>query len=317
MPEGGDLTNAARSAAQAQFVALRTQAVQLRGALVATSSGRGSPGGQVLVNVGIRELVPWGWQGTGRKIVSAWERSAKIAAREDGQRRVDALVSEARGLAAAHSIADASLRPSANSAKLLRRFGTSLDRGAPISRLRALIGALDAVAFLDLVPNREVPRLLEQRRFERTRERTIRTATELTDLLQRLQGPQDATYYEARLSSLRNLPGITEPIEGAIARLREGGPDSYRQGAASVRVAFEALINELASERDWKAGILRLVQSDEERGIARRLHRLLSRSAHPGHTTSKEDLQLVLDLFATVATRLVQLRASLRTSDSA
>ena len=271
----------------------------------------------MLVNVGIRELVPWGWQGTGRKIVSAWERSAKIAAREDGQRRVDALVSEARGLAAAHSIADASLRPSANSAKLLRRFGTSLDRGAPISRLRALIGALDAVAFLDLVPNREVPRLLEQRRFERTRERTIRTAPELTDLLQRLQGPQDATYYEARLSSLRNLPGITEPIEGAIARLREGGPDSYRQGAASVRVAFEALINELASERDWKAGILRLVQSDEERGIARRLHRLLSRSAHPGHTTSKEDLQLVLDLFATVATRLVQLRASLRTSDSA
>jgi hypothetical protein len=139
----------------------------------------------------------------------------------------------------------------------------------------------------------------------------------LTDLLQRLQGPQDATYYEARLNSLRNLPGITEPIEGAIARLRAGGPDSYRQGAASVRVAFEALVNELTSERDWKAGILRLVQSDEERGIARRLHRLLSRSAHPGHPTSKEDLQLVLDLFATVATRLVQLRASPRTNEHA
>ena len=73
---------------------------------------------------------------------------------------------------------------------------------------------------------------------------------------------------------------------------------------------------ELTGDKDWKSGVDRLMQSDEERGIARRLHRLLSRSVHAGHVPSKEDLQLVLDLFATVATRLVQLRSSVEGSNS-
>ena len=262
------------------------------------------------MNAGIRELVPWGWQGTGRKIVAAWERSARIAAREQSQRLVDSLVGEARALSGTHSIVDASLRAGPNSAKLLQRCGSVLDRGAPTARLRALVGVLDQLALLDIVPNQEVPRILERRRFERVRERAARGAPELEDLIRRLQGPEDPSYYEARLSALRNLTSVSEPISGAISRLREGGPDAFRQGAASIRVAFEALVIELTAKRDWKVGLDWLVSSEEERGIAKRLHRLLSRSAHAGSETPKEDLQLALDLFATLSARLLQLRAA-------
>jgi hypothetical protein len=298
------------SGASAQIATIRAQAAQLLGMHAARATGRSGPGGQLLLNAGIRELVPWGWQGTSRKVLAAWGQSAKIAARDEANLRVDALVGEARAMASSHSIADGSLRASPNSAKLLRRFGSALDRGAPGTRIRALIRALDEVSYMPLVPNKEVPRLYERHQFSRARDRTARSAPELADLLQRLQAPQDDEYYAARLSSIRTIPRVAESIDGAITRLKEGGSDAYRQGAASLRTAFEVLVTELSGDKDWKAGVDRLMQSDEERGIARRLHRLLSRSVHAGHEPSKEDLQLALDLFATVATRLVQLRSS-------
>lgn len=304
------------SSASSQVAAIRAQAAQLLGALASGAMGQSHAGGHILLNAGIRELVPWGWQGTSRKVLAAWGRSAKIAARDQANRQVDALVGEARALASTHSIADGSLRSAPNSARLLRRFGSRLDRGAPGNRLRALIRALDDVSYMPLVANEEVPRLQERHRFGRARDRTARSAPELADLLQRLQGPQDADYYAARLSSLRTVPRIAESIDGAIARLREGGSDAYRQGAASLRIAFEMLVTELTGAGDWKSGVDRLMLSDEERGIARRLHRLLSRSVHPGRAPSKEDLQLALDLFATVGTRLVQLRSSVEGSSS-
>jgi hypothetical protein len=309
-PAGGDKTSMGGSGASAQIAAIRAQAAQLLGTLTARATGRSDPGGHLLLNAGIRELVPWGWQGTSRKVVAAWGRSARIAARDEANRRVDALVGEARALAGSHSIADESLRASPNSAKLLRRFGPTLDRGAPETRIRVLIRALDQISYMPLIPNQEVPRLHERHQFGRARDRTARSAPELADLLQRLQGPQDAEYYAARLSSVRMVPKVAESIDGAITRLKEGGSDAYRQGAASLRIAFELLVTELTGDKDWRSGVGRLMQSDEERGIARRLHRLLSRSVHPGHVPSKEDLQLALDLFATVATRLVQLRSS-------
>ncbi len=298
------------SGGSAQIAAIRAQAAQLLGTHTARATGHSGPGGQLLLNAGIRELVPWGWQGTSRKVLSAWGQSAKIAARVEANRRVDALVGEARAMASSHSIVDGSLRASPNSAKLLRRFGSALDRGAPDTRLRTLIRALDEVSYMPLIPNQEVPRHYEQHQFGRARDRIARSAPELADLLQRLQAPQDAEYYAARLSSIRNIPKVAESIDGAIARLKEGGSDAYRQGAASLRIALEVLVTELTGDKDWKSGVDRLMQSNEERGIARRLHRLLSRSVHAGYVPSKEDLQLALDLFATVATRLVQLRSS-------
>jgi hypothetical protein len=304
------------SGASAQIAAIRAQAAQLLGTHAARATGQSNPGGHLLLNAGIRELVPWGWQGTSRKVLAAWGRSAKIAARNEANRRIDALVGEARAMASSHSVADGSLRASPNSARLLRRFGSALDRGAPDTRIRALIRALDEVSYMPLVPNQEVPRLYERHRFGRTRDRIARSAPELADLLQRLQAPQDADYYAARLSSIRTIPKVAESVDGAITRLKEGGSDAYRQGSASLRIAFEVLVTELTGDKDWKSGVDRLMQSDEERGIARRLHRLLSRSVHAGHVPSKEDLQLALDLFATVATRLVQLRSSVEGSNS-
>jgi hypothetical protein len=293
---------------KAQFAVLRLGAIQLMNNVSAPPSAAGAAGGQILLNAGLRELVPWGWKGTGRKIVSGMERSAKITARQQMQQRVDALVNQARALAASYSVNDSSLRAAPNSAKLLRRFGQALDRGPPASRLRALVGAIDVVSALDLIPNQEVPLILERRRFERVQVQTEKSAPELAELIRRSGSPQDPNYYEARISPFRVSPKVAEPLDGAIARLREGGPDAFRQGAGSLRVALEALLAELTGEREWQSAVGRLVTSKEERGIVQRLHRLLSRSAHAGHVTSKADLQLGLDLFAAVGARLVQLR---------
>jgi hypothetical protein len=64
------------SPTSAQIAAIRTQAAQLLGELTAGAIKRPDPVGNLLLNSGIRELVPWGWQGTSRKILAAWGRSA-------------------------------------------------------------------------------------------------------------------------------------------------------------------------------------------------------------------------------------------------
>ena len=97
------------SGASAQIAVIRAQAAQLLGTHAARATGQSNPGGHLLLNAGIRELVPWGWQGTSRKVLAAWGRSAKIAARNEANRRVDALVGEARAMASSHSVADGSL----------------------------------------------------------------------------------------------------------------------------------------------------------------------------------------------------------------
>lgn len=299
-----------------QFSIIRSEAVRLLESLSATQSPGDTVGGQLLLNAGIAGLVPWGWKGTSRKIVAGVQRSAKVAAREQASRRVDSLVSQARGMAASYSVRDQSLRSGANSQKLTRRFGTSLDHGSPVSRLRLLIGALDSVSTLDLVPNQEVPRILEARKFERVKSQATRLAPELHDLVSSAQNPQDPAYYQGRVSPFGVTPQIAEALAGALARLQEGGPDAFRQGAGSLRVALEGLLVELSGTPDWHVALNNLVTSDEERGIMVRFHRLLSRSAHAGHVTSKEELQLFLDLYGTIGGRLVQLRGTTQKSGS-
>jgi hypothetical protein len=296
------------AAARAQVSAIRFQAAQLLATLSPSAPSRGGAGGELLLNLGIRELVPYGWRGTSRKIVSGLQRSSKIAAEGRIQQQIGALVSESRAFAASHSIVNDSLRSGPNSGKLLRRFGASLDHGSPSARLRSLVTALDAIARLDLVPNQEVLRILESRRFDRARQRVEKGSPKLGTVLRQLPGPQDSAYYEARLAAFKLSPAVTESIDGAIARLNQGGPDAFRQGVSSIRVAFDALINELTHEGDWKQGLVRLVTSDEERDIAKKFHHMLSKSDHPGAPTSKETLQLSLEMFAVFSTRLVQLR---------
>ena len=86
--------------ASAQIAAIRAQAAQrLLGTHTARATGRVRRRWPTSVNAGIRELVPWGWQGTSRKVLAAWGQSAKIAVRDEANRRVDALVGEARAMA--------------------------------------------------------------------------------------------------------------------------------------------------------------------------------------------------------------------------
>lgn len=296
------------AAAKAQVSAIRLQASQLLATLASSPAPTGSVGGDLLVNLGIRELVPYGWKGTSRRIVAGLQRSGRIAAAGRAQQQVGALVSEARAFAASHSVVNSSLRSKPNSAALLRRFGSSLDRGSPISRLSALIAALDAVAPLDIVANEEVIRIFESRRFDNARQRAEKVSPKLGTVLRQFPGPQDPSYYEARLSAFKVTPAVAESIDGAVARLKQGGPDAYRQGVSSIRVGFDALVAELTREGDWRLGLSKLVQAEEERGIYKQFHHMLSRSEHPGSATPKEVLQLSMEMFATLSTRLVQLR---------
>ncbi|MGA8536979.1 MAG: hypothetical protein WB789_06260 [Thermoplasmata archaeon] len=300
--------NTDSSAAKAQISAIRFQAAQLLSTLTLSAQASGGAGGNLLINLGIRELVPHGWKGTSRKIVSGLERSNRIAAGGRILQQVGALVSESRAFAASHSIVDNSLRSGPNSQKLLRKLGAAFDRGSPTSRLHNLIGALDRISLLDLVTNQEVVRVLQERRFKHASLRVRREAPGLGKILQELPGPQDLAYYEARLSAFRISPGVSKSIDGALERLKQGGPDGFRQGVSSIRVAFDNLIVELTQEGDWKVGLSRLVVSEEERGVAKQFHHMLSRSEHPGTTTSREVLLLTLELFAVLSTRLVQLR---------
>lgn len=302
--------NSESGLARSQVVALRLTATQLLSEFASVQTPGAIVGGNLAIDAGLRGLVPRGWRGTGRKIVTGLARAGRVAARQQQQFRVDGVVSQARTLMATLSVADRTLKDSPNSAKLLTRFGTKLDRGAPVVRLRALIGALDFVGALSLVTNQEVRSLHERRLFEKARGSAIRTAPELAQLVRSIQAPQSAEYYEARLNPFRVSAEISDALDGALARLRQGGPDAYRQGAASLRVAFEALLKELTGERDWKEAIDKLVRPGEERGIVVRLHRLLSASSHAGHQTTKEELELVLDLFATLGALLTSLRSA-------
>jgi hypothetical protein len=149
---------------------------------------------------------------------------------------------------------------------------------------------------------------LEERQYQKVRSRLEQQGPSLSVLLRELPGPQDASYFYARLPPFEALPRVATPLKGAIGRLTEGGPDAYREGVSAVRVALDELLGELGGERDWKKALDRVVAEDTERGVVRAYHHLLSKAAHSGHQPTREELQVVLELFATIALRLVQLR---------
>lgn len=289
-----------------EIVGLRARAQSLSSELTVQSMRSRQPQGRTLVDLGISALIPHGYKGTSRRFVDGYGRVAKDQAAQQAQGRVDALIQEARMWASRVSVVSPSLSPEGNSNTVLRRLGASLEQGGPTVRVARLVRALSAFEAMRLLYNDEIPRYIEQKDLSRGRLRLSVREPELKALLNTLPQAVNASHLEAQVRALAVAPSVTEPLLGAVARLGDPSPDSYRQGLNSLRVALDALIEVLGGPGDWKVVGKRLVSNEEQWKTVSSLHHLLSRGSHSGSKHDRAELLLALQLFTAIAPHLAQ-----------
>ena len=273
-----------------------------------------SPVGPVLLNLGIRELVPHGYKGTARTVVGRLGSSGRAQLQNARHREVDSLVLEARAFAGAHSVLAPRLTSGGNSALLLRRFGSSLDSGSPPSRAAKLERALMGVSQLSIIENSAVPVLVETREFHKAGSRLSAESPTLDAIIGALQTPSSPEAYAAKLTTFSSIESVRGPTAAAVRSLGSQDAEGYRQGFSSLRVALDALIEHLAGKGPWTEAVARLTLNDEERKVLGATHHLFSRGSHHGSTVSKWDLQVGLDLFVSVGSLLISCAARPRES---
>ena len=218
---------------------------------------------------------------------------------------VDELLRDARALASRVSLVGPSLRADGNSISVLRRLGASLESGSPSARAKKLERALSSLVLAELLYTTDVPRYLEWRALARRRETVARQEPNLKELLRGLTETLDVKALEVQAMAIGTVTSVGEPLLGTIARLNDGGPDSYRQGLNSVRVALEALIEHIGGRGDWKVVGRRLVANEEEWKLVAAFHHFLSRASHAGAKHDGAELVLSLQLFFAITQRLV------------
>ena len=288
-----------------QLAAIRSQAGTLLAQIERQSHAGSSLTGGLLTEAGIRHLVPRGWKGPSRRVIAGIRRSATGQARAGQERQVDGLVYSARSVVGGCSIDTPSLKAEGNSYQLERRLSRSLSTGSPAARLRQLIRTLEHLEQLPIFPNRDLPTRLAARRFLGAQQNTVRHEADLSELVASFPGPGSVEHYRRRLASLEGVPAVVAPVQGALERLVQGGPDAYRQGVAALRVAFDELVRHLTGSADWKRGVDQIVRDETERRVYRAFHSHLSRSAHVGARVARENLELALEMFAALAGRLI------------
>ena len=310
MSMGGDGSPNAKQLARQ----LAARAGSLLGRWSAEDRTAASPVGPVLLNLGIRELVPHGYKGTARTVVGRLGSSGRAQLQNARHREVDSLVLEARDFAGAHSVLAPRLTSSGNSALLLRRFGSSLDSGSPPSRAAKLERALMGVSQLPIIENSAVPAFVEAREFHKAGSRLSTESPALDAIIGALQTPSSPEAYAAKLTPFSSIESVRGPTAAAVRSLGSPDAEGYRQGFSSLRVALDALIEHVAGKGPWNEAAARLTLNDEERKVLGATHHLFSRGSHHGSPVSKSDLQVALDLFVTVGSLLVSRAARSRSS---
>lgn len=300
--------------AKQQARQLAARAGSLLGRWSAEDRSAASPVGPVLLNLGIRELVPHGYRGTARTVVGRLGSSGRAQLQNARHREVDSLVLEARAFAGAHSVLTPKLTNGGNSALLLKRFGSLLDSGSPPSRAAKLERALMGLSQLPIVGNSDVPAHVEAREFHKAGSRLVTESPTLDAIIGALQTPSSPEAYAAKLTPFSSIESVRGPAAAAVRSLGSPDAEGYRQGFSSLRVALDALIERLAGKGPWNEAAARLPLNDEERKVVGATHHLFSRGSHHGSPVSKSDLQVALDLFVSVGSLLVSRAAGRRES---
>jgi hypothetical protein len=293
------------SSAQQQVRSLALRAAELASRWSTEDQRAASPVGPLLLNIGIRELVPHGYKGTARRTVGRLGTAGRAKLQNARHSQVNALVLEARAFAGAHSIVLPRLDRGGNSQALVRKLGSSMDSGNPQSRAAKLERALTGISQLPIVENSAVPAILEARAFQRARARLSAESPPLEDLLGALRAPSSPEAYAAKLGPFYAIEPVGAPAAAALRSLGSTDSESLRQGLGSLRVALDALIEHVAGKGPWNEAAARLRLNDQERKVLGATHHLLSRGSHHGTQISKSDLQLALDLFVSVGTFLL------------
>ena len=287
-----------------EFQILQGRAASLARDLAQRSPRTSSPHGRAVVDLGISALIPHGLKGASRKLMNGLNRFTTTRQASEQHAAVDELLREARALASRVSLVGPSLKADGNSNSALRRLGASLESGSPCARARKLERALNSLLLTELLYTTDVPRYLEWRALARWRQAVARQDPNLKELLRGLTETLDISAFEIQARAIGTVTSVGEPLFGAIARLNDGGPDSFRQGLNSVRVALEALIEHLGGRGDWKIVGRRLVANEQEWKLVAAFHHLLSRASHAGTKHDGAELVLALQLFFTIAPRL-------------
>lgn len=288
-----------------EFQALQWRASTLARELAQRSPRGSAPHGRAVVDLGISAFIPHGLKGTSRKFVSGLGRFNGAQMASEQHAAVDGILREARAAASRVSLVGPSLGAEGNSNSVLKRLGASLDSGSPASRAGKLDRALSSLAASETVCTTDIPRYLEWRALVKRRRTLIRQEPDLVQFLRGLPETVDIRGLEVQVKAMAPVPSVGEPLQGALARLNDSGPDSYRQGINSLRVALDALIEHLGGKGDWKVVGRRLVVNDEEWKLVGSLHHLLSRGSHAGAKHDRAELVLAMQLFVAVTPRLV------------
>lgn len=279
------------------FVNLHGRSASLRVQLSQAAANRHNPVGHAIVDLGISGLVPWGHRGTARRLVRRTSSQSRTQQEISNHQLVDAIISEARTLAGGHSILSASLTPIGNSQSLLRKLGSSLDTGSPLSRVLKLERALQALSAIPVISNSDIPRFLEGKHRARAAVRLRRLEPTLASYVDQLGAEPSTGDLVGRISQYSVMPQIHGPLEGARQALERGDPESARQGLNSLRVAIDALIEARGGRGDWKEVARGLVATDEDWAVVRSYHHLLSAASHHGRTHSRAELSVALELY--------------------
>jgi hypothetical protein len=279
------------------FDSLLWRARNLRQELSTTRVQSRNPGGRAVLDLGISSLVPYGLKGAARGYVGRASAAARQRGEDQAHQAVDQLLSEARSLAVRNSILTPNLDSRGNSYRLLSKLGPSLDSGSPATRAARLERSLDFLSKVELIENREIPTLLRTKEYDRVSGQMLGTNPPLALLTSKSAKPPGVDALRASIGELALPPGVSEPLNGALRSLEQGGPDAYRQGLNSLRVALDAFIEAKGGKGMWNAVGRTLARSEEEWKVLASYHHVLSMGSHHGRNHSASELQIALELF--------------------
>jgi hypothetical protein len=279
------------------FDSLLWRARNLRQRLSTSRIQSRNPGGNVVLDFGISTLVPHGLKGMARGYLGRASATARQRAEDQSHQEVDQLVSEARSLATRYSIPSSKLGPSGNSHRLLGKLGPSLDSGSSAARAARLERALDFLSKTEMIENQEIPALLRSREYHRTSSQILSANPELSLFAAKSPQSTGIGVLRASIGELGLTRAVNEPLIGALRSLEQGGPDAYRQGLNSLRVALDAFIEAKGGKGAWNSVGRTLVQSDEEWKVIAAYHHVLSMGSHHGRDHPSSELQIALEFF--------------------
>jgi hypothetical protein len=196
------------------------------------------------------------------------------------------------------SINNRGLTLKGNSPVLVRKFNAALRIRDPLKAIEKTLVVVQEINSLDLIWNAEIPQELERRREVKRKDmeekRAALMARKKADRMELAAGSIDRDELGAKLEK---YPAVRVSMLGAFDALYNGGPDGERHCVLSCRTGLENLCIAIGGEKDWKAGLKKIMPSEtDQRAIIGVWNYLSGKGAHGGHIPTREETELGLKM---------------------